>query len=61
MLEQDAAANNKPLKEFVHAPMKRHGKPEEQADVVIWLSSNQASFVTGQAVAVDGGSSLGNK
>ena len=35
--------------------------PREQADVVIWLTSDQASFVTGESIAVDGGSSLGNK
>ncbi len=61
MLQQGAAAHHKPVQEFLHAPMQRHGKPEEQADVVIWLSSDQASFVTGESVAVDGGSSLGNK
>jgi NAD(P)-dependent dehydrogenase (short-subunit alcohol dehydrogenase family) len=61
MLQQGAAAHDKSVQEFLHAPMRRHGKPEEQADVVIWLSSDQASFVTGESIAVDGGSSLGNK
>jgi NAD(P)-dependent dehydrogenase (short-subunit alcohol dehydrogenase family) len=31
------------------------GHPEEIADAVVWLSSSHASFVTGQAIAVDGG------
>ncbi|MBI4985234.1 MAG: glucose 1-dehydrogenase [Rhodocyclales bacterium] len=35
-------------------PMGRMGQPEEIADAVIWLCSNKASFVTGQAIAVDG-------
>jgi NAD(P)-dependent dehydrogenase (short-subunit alcohol dehydrogenase family) len=61
MLEQGAAAHNKPVGEFLHAPMQRHGEPKEQADVVIWLTSTQSSFVTGQSIAADGGSSLGNK
>lgn len=36
-------------------PMGRMGRPEEIADSVIWLCSDRASFVTGQAIAVDGG------
>ncbi len=37
------------------APMGRMGKPEEVASAVLWLSSAGASYVTGQALAVDGG------
>jgi NAD(P)-dependent dehydrogenase (short-subunit alcohol dehydrogenase family) len=36
-------------------PMGRIGKPEEIAQSVLWLSSDKASYVTGQALAVDGG------
>jgi len=36
-------------------PIGRVGKPEEIADTVLWLSSSQASFVTGQTITVDGG------
>jgi NAD(P)-dependent dehydrogenase (short-subunit alcohol dehydrogenase family) len=35
--------------------MSRLGKPQEIADVVTWLCSDAASFVTGQALAADGG------
>ncbi len=42
-----------PLK--AHAPMGRFGKASEVAEVVYWLSSDKASFVTGQCVSVDGG------
>ncbi len=36
-------------------PMKRLGRGEEIADAVLWLCSSGSSFVTGQALAVDGG------
>lgn len=36
-------------------PMKRLGTPEEIAEVAVWLGSDAASFVTGQALAADGG------
>jgi 3-oxoacyl-[acyl-carrier protein] reductase len=36
-------------------PMGRYGKPEEYADVVAFLASERASYVTGSLVRVDGG------
>lgn len=36
-------------------PVGRLGRPEEVADAVVWLASDRSSFVTGQAIAVDGG------
>jgi NAD(P)-dependent dehydrogenase (short-subunit alcohol dehydrogenase family) len=45
LLEQMAAAK----------PMGRVGQPEEIADIVMFLCSNSSSFITGQAIAVDGG------
>ena len=39
--------------------MKRIGKPEEIALVVAFLASDDASYMTGQILLVDGGLSLG--
>ena len=35
--------------------MKRMGQPQEVADVALWLCSDQSTFITGLAMAVDGG------
>jgi 3-oxoacyl-[acyl-carrier protein] reductase len=37
----------------------RIGRPEEIADVIVWLASERASYLTGQTVLVDGGSYKG--
>jgi len=36
-------------------PLKRWGEPEEVAEMVIWLASDAASFVTGGAFVISGG------
>jgi len=40
-------------------PLSRFGKPEDIADVVVFLVSDRASYVTGQVITIDGGLSLG--
>ena len=38
--------------------LKRIGKPEDVADVVVFLASNKARWITGASIPVDGGSRL---
>jgi NAD(P)-dependent dehydrogenase (short-subunit alcohol dehydrogenase family) len=40
-------------------PMRRLGQPEEVAATVVWLCSDQASFVTGATFTIDGGRMAG--
>ena len=52
MLEKQADA----MKEIMRdQPIGRLGRPEEIASAVLWLCGPGASFVIGQALAVDGG------
>ncbi len=56
----DARQNNPHLYQAIEnsIPSGRYGKPEEVADLTVYLASNAASWVTGQTVAVDGGQML---
>ena len=38
-----------------HAALKRLGEPADIADVAVWLSTDEARFITGQSILVDGG------
>jgi NAD(P)-dependent dehydrogenase (short-subunit alcohol dehydrogenase family) len=40
---------------LARTPMRRFGEPNEIAEMVVWLCSDRASYVTGAAYEVDGG------
>src|SRR5206468_500829 len=42
-------------------PMRRVGQPEEVAAAVVWLCSDQATFITGVTLPIDGGQTAGFK
>lgn len=56
MAKRDIETNPKILEQNLRKiPMKRGGQPREVADVVVFLASEAASYVTGQIVSMDGG------
>jgi len=56
MIDRFTGNNKQVEKQFESLePVGRLGQPEEVAEAVIWLCSDASSFVTGQALAVDGG------
>jgi NAD(P)-dependent dehydrogenase (short-subunit alcohol dehydrogenase family) len=57
-LDADAAESTVAVMEVALAdvaPMQRSGQPVDIAECALWLASDASSFVTGQAIAVDGG------
>ena len=40
-------------------PMGRWASPEEIADAILFLASDRSSFITGQALVIDGGECIG--
>ncbi|WP_328187875.1 SDR family NAD(P)-dependent oxidoreductase [Marinobacter sp. OP 3.4] len=50
-----ARANEKEHKLGTRCELRRYGKPEELAAAICFLASDDASYITGQALPVDGG------
>ena len=47
------------MKAFVaRQPMGRLGEAQEIADLVVYLSSDESAYMTGQCIAIDGGMTL---
>ena len=56
---EDYAAVVRPLLKAMQ-PIPRNGEPEDIANAACFLASDEASFITGQALVVDGGLTAGN-
>lgn len=63
MIQQAAKANGDSAAYLATAdarsPMKRMARPDEVADAILYLASDQASFVNGAILSVDGGGVCG--
>ena len=56
MIDRFTGGDEEAMKQMAQMqPVGRMGRPEEVADAVIWLCSEEASFVTGHPLVVDGG------
>ncbi len=41
-----------------HTPMGRSGTPQEVADLIAFLASDEAAYITGQMIVIDGGNTI---
>ena len=55
LLNEDGSYTERAKSIIQNTPFKRFGKPEELVSTVLWLCSDESSFITGAVIPVDGG------
>lgn len=55
LIETELSQHEKAEEMIRYIPMQRAGKPEEVASLVSYLMSDQASYITGEVISVNGG------
>jgi NAD(P)-dependent dehydrogenase (short-subunit alcohol dehydrogenase family) len=55
MLERLTGSPERKAAFFAAVPLKRGGTPEEIAEVIVFVASNKASYVSGEIIRVNGG------
>jgi NAD(P)-dependent dehydrogenase (short-subunit alcohol dehydrogenase family) len=55
MLERFTGSAEKKAALIAGVPLKRMGRPEEVAQTILFLASDNAPFITGQIFGIDGG------
>ena len=51
----ERAGGSYPEAEVAGIPLRRFGKPQEVANVAVFLASDEAAYITGHVLTVDGG------
>jgi NAD(P)-dependent dehydrogenase (short-subunit alcohol dehydrogenase family) len=55
MLDRFTVSADRKAGMLAGVPLRRAGRPEELADAILFVASDQASFITGQIISVNGG------
>ncbi|USB33622.1 SDR family oxidoreductase [Paenibacillus sp. YPG26] len=59
-MSQEVLCDETTARPFIkQTPLQWVGQPDDVADAVLWLLSDDSRFVTGQSILVDGGYTIG--
>lgn len=59
LIQNSVYSEEEVAKDLLTYPLKRYAEPEEIANCIVFLLSDAASYITGHALVVDGGKTLG--